>query len=74
MITAIPAKLMGLKEYGLHRGAWADFFLAKAESIEGLVAGGTTHLRVFSNGTLVSETQIATRTRAKTQSVVREPA
>lgn len=74
MITAIPAKLMGLKDYGLHRGARADFLLAKAESIDGFVAGGTPHLRVFSNGTLVSETQIATMTAAKTQSVVRETA
>ncbi len=74
MITAFPAKLMALKDYGLHRGARADFLLAKAESIDGFVAGGTPHLRVFSNGTLVSETQIATVTTAKTQSLMRDPA
>ncbi len=57
MVTSIPARLMGLKDYGLRRGARADFLVARADNIDGLVAGGTPHLRVYAQGVLVSETR-----------------
>lgn len=57
MISAIPARLMGLTDHGLSPGARADLLIARADDVADLIAGGTDHLRVLSAGRLVSETQ-----------------
>ncbi|WP_199259627.1 amidohydrolase family protein [Paracoccus binzhouensis] len=58
MITATPARLMGLDDYGLRPGARADLVIARAPDLAALVAGGTDHLRVLSAGRLVSESAL----------------
>ena len=56
MITAAPARLMGLgKDYGFKPGARADFIITDCIDIDTLVAGGPDRAFVFSNGRLVSQ-------------------
>ncbi|WP_043621657.1 amidohydrolase family protein [Ensifer sp. ZNC0028] len=55
MITAAPARLMGLgKDYGFRPGARADFVITDCIDTDTLVAGGPDRAFVFSNGRLVS--------------------
>jgi cytosine/creatinine deaminase len=53
MITAAPAKLLGLAGYGVREGARADLLIADAADPEELVAGGALERTVLVNGRVV---------------------
>lgn len=59
MITAVPARLMGLgADYGIRPGALADLVLTDCADADTLVAGGADRMQVLSRGRLVSETSV----------------
>lgn len=53
MITAIPARLMGLEGYGIEKGNPANLNVMQADDIDTLVAGGPVASSVFARGRLV---------------------
>ncbi len=55
MVTEIPAKLMGLGDYTIRKGAPANLNIMRAEDIDTLVAGGPSGSSTFARGRLVSE-------------------
>ncbi|KAB2715499.1 hypothetical protein [Brucella intermedia] len=71
LIAAIPAKAVPFKEYGLHRGAGADFLLAKADA--STASWPAEHRICGFSDTLVSQTKIGTVTCGG-RSILREPA
>ena len=55
MITAAPARLMGLgAEYGIRAGARADLVIAECEDARALIAGGAERLIVIARGAVVA--------------------
>lgn len=54
MITAAPARLLGLENYGIHPGARADLLIAPAEDPADLVASGPLARTVLVNGRVVA--------------------
>ncbi len=55
MITAIPARLMGLgPAYGLREGAWADLVITDSADTDTLVAGGADRMTVLTRGKAVA--------------------
>jgi len=57
MVTATPARLMGLDaDYGIREGARADLLITDAADAEELVAGGALERTVLVNGRVVAGT------------------
>jgi cytosine/creatinine deaminase len=56
MITASPARLLGLQDYGLREGARADLLIAPAADAGDLVASGPLQRTVLVNGRVVAGT------------------
>jgi cytosine deaminase len=55
MITAAPARLMGLgAEYGIRAGARADLVIAECEDARALIAGGAERMIVIARGAVVA--------------------
>jgi cytosine/creatinine deaminase len=54
MVTRVPAALMGLDDIGVREGARADLLIARAESVEDLVAAGTLARTVMVGGRIVA--------------------
>ena len=54
MVSATPAHLMGLDDYGLRTGARADLLIAEAEDAADLVASGPLARTVLVNGQVVA--------------------
>ncbi|MHB1304165.1 MAG: amidohydrolase family protein, partial [Acidiphilium sp.] len=54
MITAVPARLMGLQNYGLREGARADLVITDCEDVIDLISRGPDRMLVVSKGQLVS--------------------
>lgn len=50
MITEIPARLMGLRDYGLREGARADLVITDCEDATDLIAGGPGRRIVLAKG------------------------
>jgi cytosine/creatinine deaminase len=57
MISAVPAQMMGFGEdWGIREGARADILIARADSIDDLVAGGALERTVLLGGRVVAST------------------
>jgi cytosine/creatinine deaminase len=57
MVSTVPAQMIGLgADWGIRQGASADLLIARAETIEDLVAGGATERTVMIEGRVVSST------------------
>jgi cytosine deaminase len=57
MVSAVPAEMMGFaKDWGIRQGAWADLLIARAESVDDLVAGGALERTVLLAGRVVAAT------------------
>ncbi|WP_213769394.1 amidohydrolase family protein [Bradyrhizobium sp. dw_78] len=54
MVSSTPASLMGLDDFGLREGARADLLIARAASVEDLVAAGTLARTVLMGGRIVA--------------------
>jgi cytosine/creatinine deaminase len=54
MVSSVPAGLMGLDDLGIWPGARADLLIARAESVEDLVAAGTLARTVIVGGRIVA--------------------
>ncbi|MCF3947988.1 amidohydrolase family protein [Acidiphilium iwatense] len=55
MITTVPARLMGLQNYGLREGARADLVITDCEDVIDLISRGPDRMLVMSRGQPVSE-------------------
>lgn len=62
MITDRASAALGLKDYGLRRGAWADFCVHQHERVVDLLGEHSAPWRVYRRGELVAETRTATTT------------
>jgi cytosine/creatinine deaminase len=59
MISTVPAQMMGLgASWGIRPGARADLLIARAETIDDLVAGGAIERTVMIEGRVVSSTAV----------------
>jgi cytosine/creatinine deaminase len=57
MVSAIPALMMGLgNDWGVREGARADLLIARADSVDDLVAGGALERTVLFEGRVVAST------------------
>jgi cytosine deaminase len=57
MVSAAPAKMMGLgNDWGIREGARADLLIARADSVDDLVAGGALERTVLVEGRVVAST------------------
>jgi cytosine deaminase len=57
MVSTVPAQMMGLgADWGIRQGARADLLIARADTIEDLVAGGALERTVMVEGRVVSST------------------
>jgi cytosine deaminase len=57
MVSAVPAQMMGLgQDWGIREGARADILVARADSVDDLVAGGTLDRTVLFGGRVVAST------------------
>jgi cytosine deaminase len=57
MVSAAPAQMMGLgDDWGIQQGAWADLLIARADSVDDLVAGGALERTVLLAGRVVAST------------------
>jgi cytosine/creatinine deaminase len=57
MVSTVPAQMMGLgADWGIRPGARADLLIARADTIEDLVAGGALERTVMLDGRVVSST------------------
>lgn len=57
MVSTTPALMMGLgKDWGIQKGARADILIARAETIDDLVAGGALERTVLFGGRVVAST------------------
>jgi cytosine deaminase len=54
MVSSVPAELIGLNDFGLREGARADLLIARASSVEDLVAAGTLARTVLMGGRIVA--------------------
>jgi cytosine/creatinine deaminase len=55
----VPAQMMGLgADWGIRPGARADLLIARAETIDDLVAGGALERTVMIEGRVVSSTTV----------------
>ncbi|MDW9484547.1 amidohydrolase family protein [Sinorhizobium meliloti] len=50
MITAIPARMMNLTDYGIREGTWADLVVTDCEDVSALVGGGPDCIQVLAKG------------------------
>jgi cytosine deaminase len=59
MVGTVPAQMMGLGiDWGIRPGARADLLIARAETIDDLVAGGALERTVMIEGRVVSSTTV----------------
>jgi cytosine deaminase len=59
MVGTVPAQMMGLgADWGIRPGARADLLIARAETIDDLVAGGALERTVMIEGRVVSSTTV----------------
>jgi cytosine/creatinine deaminase len=57
MVSAVPAQMMGLgQDWGIREGARADILVARADSVDDLVAGGSLDRTVLFGGRVVAST------------------
>jgi cytosine deaminase len=57
MVSAVPAMMMGFgSDWGIQEGARADLLIARADSIDDLVAGGALERTVLLDGRVVAST------------------
>lgn len=57
MVSSVPAQMIGLgADWGIRQGGRADLLIARAETIEDLVAGGALERTVMVEGRVVSST------------------
>jgi cytosine/creatinine deaminase len=57
MVSAVPAEMIGLDaDWGIRKGARADLLIARAESIDDLVASGALERTVLIDGRVVFST------------------
>jgi cytosine deaminase len=57
MVSAVPAQMMGLgQDWGIREGARADILVARADSVDDLVAGGALDRTVLFGGRVVAST------------------
>jgi cytosine deaminase len=57
MVSAVPAQMMGLgNDWGIQVGARADLLIARADTIDDLVAGGALERTVLVKGRIVAAT------------------
>jgi cytosine/creatinine deaminase len=57
MVSVVPAQMMGFGEnWGIRQGARADILIARADSIDDLVAGGALERTVLLGGRVVAST------------------
>ena len=57
MVSAVPAQIIGLgADWGIRKGARADLLIARADSIDDLVASGALERTVMLDGRVVSTT------------------
>jgi cytosine/creatinine deaminase len=57
MVSAAPAGMMGFGgDLGVRAGAWADLLIARADSVDDLVAGGALERTVLFGGRIVAST------------------
>jgi len=61
-VTVNPARVMGLKGYGLEAGCFADFCLLQARDPVEAIRLRATRLKVFRRGRLVAESPAALST------------
>jgi cytosine deaminase len=54
MVTATPARIMGLNDWGIRPGAKADLLITEAEDVEDLVASGALARTVLVGGRVMS--------------------
>jgi cytosine/creatinine deaminase len=60
MVSAAPALMMGLGEdWGIREGARADLLIARADTIDDLVAGGAVERTVLFEGRVVASTSLS---------------
>jgi cytosine deaminase len=59
MVSTIPAEMIGLgADWGIRRGARADLLIARAETIDDLVATGALERMVMIDGRIVSQASV----------------
>jgi cytosine deaminase len=59
MVSAVPAQMIGLgADWGIRKGARADLLIARAETIDDLVASGALERTVMMAGRVVSQTRV----------------
>jgi cytosine/creatinine deaminase len=59
MVSTVPAQMMGLgADWGIRKGARADLLIARAETIDDLVAEGALERTVMIGGNVVSATSV----------------
>jgi cytosine deaminase len=57
MVSTVPARMIGLgDDWGIRKGARADLLIARADTIDDLVAGGALERTVMIEGRVVSST------------------
>jgi cytosine/creatinine deaminase len=57
MVSTVPAQMIGLgADWGIRRGARADLLIARADTIDDLIAGGALERTVMVEGRVVSST------------------
>ena len=57
MVSTVPAQIIGLGiDWGIRKGARADLLIARADSIDDLVASGALERTVMFDGRVVSST------------------
>ena len=54
MVSAIPASIMGIGDWGIRTGARADLLITDAQDIDELVAAGPLNRTVLVGGKLVA--------------------
>jgi cytosine/creatinine deaminase len=57
-ITSVPAAALGISDYGLHAGAWADLVVLETTSPSTLLAEVPVRRYVFKRGSIVAETRV----------------
>ena len=61
MVSSVPAQMIGLgDDWGIRKGARADLLIARAQTIDDLVASGALERTVMVEGRVVSQTRVLT--------------
>ncbi|MEM8579460.1 MAG: amidohydrolase family protein [Pseudomonadota bacterium] len=56
-VTEVPARILGLEDYGLAEGCWADMVLLHAQDAAEAIRLRPARLKVIRRGVVISETQ-----------------